>query len=547
MMRTLLLLCVIFCCLSVSVAGDSSTSLPEENGVLLLKKDNFNRALKQNKQLLVHFFAPLSGDSQRLALAFRGAAEQLIGSEVKLGVVDVSKETNLTKELNATTPPPLRLYLSGDRHNPVPCPVFQSSASIVTWLKRRAGPSADIITDLNQSDRLVASEELVVLGLFKDVERGRVEVFYAAAVDLPDLPFSVTRDQDIFRKYDITQDSVLLVRQSTPVQVLKVTSQMTKEDLISFITVHQLELVTEYNGQTASRILSSPVLNHAILFVNKTDERFQTVYSDFQAAAAPYRGKVLFVMVDVDEPRNGRMLEYFRVRESEAPMVRLVNLTSHVTYHLPSDTLDTPTIIAFCKTYLDGTAQPKMQSEALPADWDQKPVIQLVGENLERLAFNPDKTAFIMFYLPYSEESRSLFPLWEELALHFLDREEVVIARIDASANDFNLSMRERYPALRLFPALHAERVVAYSGQRNLKDLVQFLEKEMERAKMDRAQVAVANENLFSTSLPGEIKVFSTSLPGEIKEEEDRRKYIETQKAIEAKEAKEAKEEKQEL
>ena len=55
MMRTLLLLCVTLCCLSVSVAGDSSTSLPEENGVLLLKKDNFNRALKQNKQLLVHF------------------------------------------------------------------------------------------------------------------------------------------------------------------------------------------------------------------------------------------------------------------------------------------------------------------------------------------------------------------------------------------------------------------------------------------------------------------------------------------------------------
>ncbi|XP_045076710.1 protein disulfide-isomerase A2-like, partial [Coregonus clupeaformis] len=99
-----------------------------------------------------------------------------------------------------------------------------------------------------------------------------------------------------------------------------------------------------------------------------------------------------------------------------------------------------------------------MQSETIPADWDQKPVKQLVGENLERLAFNPDKTAFIMFYLPYSEESRSLFPLWEELAQHFLDREEVVIARIDASANDFNLSMRERYPALRLFPALHAER-----------------------------------------------------------------------------------------
>ncbi|XP_045074970.1 protein disulfide-isomerase-like, partial [Coregonus clupeaformis] len=185
MRRALLLLCVAGCCLSgtgitmrralllLCVAGyclsgtGSSTSLPEENGVLQLKKENFNRALQQHKQLLVHFFAPLSGDAQRLALAFRGAAEQLIGSEVKLGVVDVSKEPKLTKELNATTPPPLRLYLSGDRHNPVPCPVFQNSASILTWLKRRAGPSADIITDLNQSDRFVASEELVVLGLFK--------------------------------------------------------------------------------------------------------------------------------------------------------------------------------------------------------------------------------------------------------------------------------------------------------------------------------------------------------------------------------------------
>ncbi|KAK6301345.1 hypothetical protein J4Q44_G00294430 [Coregonus suidteri] len=248
MRRALLLLCVAGCCLS---GPGSSTSLPEENGVLQLKKENFNRALQQHKQLLVHFFAPLSGDAQRLALAFRGAAEQLIGSEVKLGVVDVSKEPKLTKELNATTPPLYGSTRIRRQTQPCrPCPVFQNSASIVTWLKRRAGPSADIITDLNQSDRFVASEELVVLG--HDLERGRVEVFYAAAVDLPDLPFSVTQNQNIFRKYDITQDSVLLVRQSNPVQVMKVTSQTSKEDLLSFITVHQLELVTEYNGQEAA-------------------------------------------------------------------------------------------------------------------------------------------------------------------------------------------------------------------------------------------------------------------------------------------------------
>ncbi|KAL1005253.1 hypothetical protein UPYG_G00056690 [Umbra pygmaea] len=531
-MKTLLLLCVAGYCLHVfglvassadkhthsDADRDGSTVLAEQNEVLSLKKENFNRALRRHKQLLVHFFAPLSVDSQRLDLAFREAAEQLIGLEVKLGVVDVSKETKLAKELNATTPPPLRLYLSGDRNNPVHCPAFQSSASILTWLKRRAGPSADIITNLDQADRFIASEDLVVLGLFKDIEQGIVDVFYTAAVDLPDLQFSVTQNQNVFKKYNVVHDSVLLIRQSELVHVWEMTNQTSKEDLISFISVHQLELVTEYNGETARRILSTTVLNHAILFVNKTDAGFQTVYSAFEAAAATYRGQVLFVMVDVDETRNGRMLEYFRVRETEAPMVRLVNLTSHVTYHLPSETLDTATITAFCQSYLEGTAQPKMQSEPVPVNWDVKPVKQLVGETLERVAFNHDKTVFIMFYLPYSAESRSLFLLWEELAQHFLDREDIVIARIDASANDINLSILERYPALRLFPALHAERVVAYSGARNLKDLVQFVEKEMKRAKKERIQ-----------------------------EEKDRKKYIEAQKAMEAKEAKKTKEVKQEL
>lgn len=54
--------------------------------------------------------------------AFEGAAEELQGSEVKLAIVDVTQEKDLAKELNATSPPMIRLYLSGDKHNPVSCP-----------------------------------------------------------------------------------------------------------------------------------------------------------------------------------------------------------------------------------------------------------------------------------------------------------------------------------------------------------------------------------------------------------------------------------------
>lgn len=60
--------------------------------------------------------------SEEVSEAFEDAAAELQGSEVKLAVVDVTNEQDLVKELNVTDPPAIRLYLSGDKHNPVDCP-----------------------------------------------------------------------------------------------------------------------------------------------------------------------------------------------------------------------------------------------------------------------------------------------------------------------------------------------------------------------------------------------------------------------------------------
>lgn len=63
--------------------------------------------------------------------------------------------------------------------------------------------------------------------------------------------------------------------------------------------------------------------------------------------------------------------------------------------------------------------------------------------------------------LPYSEASRDSFALWEELAEVAREQQDVVIARIDASANDINMPTHGPYPSFCLFPALRGERVRA--------------------------------------------------------------------------------------
>lgn len=507
-------------CLYAFVVADTQLdrqgdkSFPEKDGVLQLKKGTFNRALRKHKQLLVHFYTPLTAEGHRVSAAFEGAAAELQGSEVKLAVVDVTKEKDLAKELNVTGQPTIRLYLSGDKYNPVACPVPQTSASILTWLKRRAGSADDLITDFNQSE---ASGDVTVVGFFKELNHEYVQVFYAAAIELPDINFALTQNSEAISKYGLAHDVVLLLKKSQLIRAYKMVPQTSKEELIVFITVYQMDPVTEYNGQTANQILSSPVLNHALLFVRKSSADFTEIFSAFNSVAEAFRLKILFVLVNVDEPRNGRLMEYFRVRDFEAPLIRLVNLTNHVTYQLLSDSLNVETIERFCQSYLEGNAKPRMQSEPIPEGWDEKPVKELVGMTLEQVAFHPNNTVFVLFYLPYSQESQALFPLWEELAEAVKERQDVIIARIDASANDINLSTQGTYPSLCLFPALYAERMVIYTGNRKLKDLVKFVDKEMEKAKKDR-----------------------------VKEDEDRRKYIESLKA-EEEEAKKANKTKDEL
>ncbi|KAI1896090.1 hypothetical protein AGOR_G00091220 [Albula goreensis] len=419
-------------------------------------------------------------------------------------MVDVYKEKDLAKGLNVTASPTLWLYINGDKQNPVVCPVMKSASSIITWINRRNGRSAELIKDVSQAEIFVTVEDTVVLGFFEDLQHGGVEAFYTAATDMPDLPFGVTKNKQAFSKYEITKDSVVLFKKSKKSDEFEVSSEVTKEDLIRFVRVREMELVTEYNGTTAAKILSSVVINHIILFANKSEEHFGENYEAFKTAATAFIGKVLFVFIDTDEHRNGRILEYFRVRDVEAPVVRMVNLTNNVQYQIQSEEITSEIVTAFCQTYLDGKAKPKLQSEPVPEDWDKKPVKELVGSNFEKVGFNEERNVFIMFYAPWCKKCEEFFQLWEKLGKVYEKHESVVIAKIDATANDINILLQQRYPALMFFPAVFSEKVLPYLGERTLEALVEFVENQVELAKAEKAQ-----------------------------EEVERKKYIEAQKSKE--------------
>ncbi|XP_010015560.1 PREDICTED: protein disulfide-isomerase-like protein of the testis [Nestor notabilis] len=455
--------------------------IKKENNVLLLKKSNFDRALRETKYLLVEFYVSLFQSSQNLSEEFAEAAQQLKteAPRIQFGKIDVTYQPDLRKEFNIQEFPTVKFFVDGSREDPIDCKGVRQASAFITWVKRRTGPSAVLINSTDQAETIINADDLAVIGFFKELHSDSVEVFCETARDVPEMPFGMTASEDVWANYSIQKNTLVVFKKGKPVhnEVLE-DGRQNKLDLTRLIKTFTLDLVTEYNLETSVKIFDVPVENHILLFTPTNSETVSEISENYKSAAAEFRGKIMFVLVDTNEPRNGRVFEYFRIREVDVPAVRILNLTSEAMYKMPADEVTLENLKEFCQSYLNGKAKLHLSSEEIPEDWDKMPVKVLVGKNFNRIVFDKTRTVFVMFYAPWSYDCKKLLPIWDELGKRYECRTDIIIAKTDITANDILSIGLARYPFFRLFPAGPGYQEVAYAGEHTLEAFSEFLEEQ---------------------------------------------------------------------
>ncbi|XP_040430966.1 protein disulfide-isomerase-like protein of the testis [Cygnus olor] len=456
--------------------------IKKENNVLLLKKSNFDRALKETKYLLVEFYVFLSQASHNLSEEFAEAARQLKkeAPRIQFGKIDVTDQHDLRKEFNIREFPTVKFFVDGSREDPIDCKGVRQASAFITWVKRRTGPSTVLINSTDQAEAMINADNLAVIGFFKELCNNSMEVFCETAKDVPEMPFGMTSREDVCANYGIQKNTLVVFKKGKPVhnEVLE-DGRQNKLDLTRLIKTFTLDLVTEYNLETSVKIFDVPVENHILLFIPTNSKTFNVTYENYKSAAMEFRGKITFVLVNTNETRNGRVFEYFRIRDVDVPTVRILNLTSNAKYKMPADEVTLENLRHFCQSYLDGKAKLHLSSEEITEDWDKMPVKVLVGKNFNRIVFNKTMTVFVMFYAPWSHDCRKLLPIWDELGEKYQNHNDIIIAKIDVTANDILSVVLDRYPFFRLFPAGADYQEMAYAGEHTLEAFSEFLEEQI--------------------------------------------------------------------
>merc|ERR1712141_253634 len=117
--------------------------------------------------------------------------------------------------------------------------------------------------------------------------------------------------------------------------------------------------------------------------------------------AKDFKGKLLFVYIDVSKPDSARVLNFFGVKAEDAPVMRVTQLGDTMLKYVPevSNLDDNDEFEANVRTFVDdvlaGKLKPHLKSEDIPEDWDKEGVKVLVGKNFNDVALNKEKHVLV--------------------------------------------------------------------------------------------------------------------------------------------------------
>jgi len=474
---------LLFCCVIFVVSAD----ITKEDGVLVLKNENFDEIVKEAELILVEFYAPWCGHCKHLAPEYVKAAAELskLDPPVPLAKVDATVETELASRFSVRSYPTLKIFRHGapsDYNGP------REAKGIIAYMERQIGPSYKVIKTSDELKRAIEENDMrrepTVVGFFPEQSDSGYEHFVKAADYFRDQSrFLQVNEKSIASEYgyDTPYGTVVIFKRFDDVDPeISFKDFHSGSSLISWVNENSLPLVGVFNRDTEARYkkLRLPLVKVYIDVDFLGVNRKRTIYyiNRVRKTAAEnlsLREKVSFVAIDRKEYASD--MARFGFEEKGLVSVGIDDLVKGQKFRMTEE-FSAESLLTFVNDFVDHKLKPYIKSQPIPEKNDL-PVKVVVGETFRDIVLDPKKDVLLEMYAPWCGHCKKLEPVYNQLAETLKDTENLVIAKMDAVAND---SPHPKYqargfPTILFAPAGNKENPIPYSGERNEKAFIDFL------------------------------------------------------------------------
>ena len=138
----------------------------------------------------------------------------------------------------------------------------------------------------------------------------------------------------------------------------------------------------------------------------------------------------------------------------------------------------------FVADYFSGALAPTLKSEEVAADDQTTDVVTLRGKSFNDIVINNSKDVLVEFYAPWCGHCKKLAPVFDEVGARLKSNENVVIAKMDSTANEIDVPgvNVKGYPTLYFFKGNDKAHPVKYESGRESDDFVAYLKENAHNA-----------------------------------------------------------------